>query len=134
MQRKEKESLTSLSLSYDNLSSVKTHLISGIHDNSDGHCPNCLKKFEGPIGLLKHMESATLRCNIRESEDYERLLFKLSGGFIKFNDNEKGMVLPDGAPRMRALTREELVEQQGKNEEAARERESERARRREDEW
>lgn len=69
------------------------------------------------------MESASQRCNLRDTEQYGHVLYMVSGGFIDVNDDEKGIRLADGQLRMRARTKAELAESEVRREEEQRERE-----------
>ena len=69
------------------------------------------------------MESASTRCNVRNTEQYGHLLYMVSGGFLDVNNDEKGTRLPDGQLRMRAPTKAELAEQQAVRDEEERQRE-----------
>ena len=115
--------LTLFSFTYFDEVKVKTHLISGYHEGSDNKCIKCLKVFKTPIALLAHMESASTRCNVRDTEQYGHLLYMVSGGFLDVNNDERGAKLPDGQLRMRAPTKAELAEQDVAREEEQRLRE-----------
>lgn len=69
------------------------------------------------------MESASVKCNVRDTEQYGHILYMVSGGFIDVNDDERGTRLADGQLRMRARTKAELAEQEARREEEQRQRE-----------
>ena len=79
--------------------------------------------FKSPVGLLAHMESASQKCNVRDTEQYGHILYMVSGGLLDVNDDERGTTLADGQLRMRARTKAELAEREAKREEEQRERE-----------
>ena len=111
------------SYTYVDEAAIKSHLISGYHHGTVQQCVRCFKRFKSSVALLAHMESPSLKCNVRDSEQYGHVLYMVSGGFIDINDDEKGTKLADGQLRMRARTKTELAEQQAKREEERRERE-----------
>lgn len=115
--------LINFSYTYVDEAAVKKHLISGDHPGTVQQCVKCFKRFKSSIALLAHMESPSLKCSVRDSEQYAQVLYMVSGGFIDINDDEKGITLADGQHRMRARTKAELAEQQAKREEERRERE-----------
>ena len=115
--------LTTISFTYVDEAAVKAHLISGYHQGTAQQCVKCLKMFKSPVALLAHMESPSVKCNVRDTQQYGHILYMVSGGFIDVNDDERGTKLPDGQLRMRARTKAELAEQQARLEEEQRERE-----------
>ena len=115
--------LIKFSFTYLDEAPLKVHLSSGFHQGTGQQCVKCLKTFKSPIGLLAHMESASQRCNLRDTEQYGHVLYMVSGGFIDVNDDEKGTRLADGQLRMRARTKAELAEADVRREEEQRERE-----------
>lgn len=56
--------------------------MSGEHRGFVTNCPGCLRRFKTPSALAAHLESATTRCSIRESDQYGNTLAQVSGGFL----------------------------------------------------
>ncbi|KAK4894477.1 hypothetical protein LTR27_007363 [Elasticomyces elasticus] len=45
-------------------------------------CPTCSKRFSSPTAQVSHMESA-IKCRVKDSDKYFKLLDQISGGFLK---------------------------------------------------
>ncbi|KAK5736219.1 hypothetical protein LTR17_007559 [Elasticomyces elasticus] len=45
-------------------------------------CPTCSKRFSSPTAQVSHMESA-IKCRIKDSDEYFKVLDRISGGFLK---------------------------------------------------
>ncbi|KAL9034047.1 MAG: hypothetical protein Q9214_007224 [Letrouitia sp. 1 TL-2023] len=61
---------------------LEDHLMSGEHRGLVTNCPGCLRRFKTPSALTAHLESATTRCSIRESNQYGNTLAQVSGGYL----------------------------------------------------
>ncbi|MCJ1281598.1 hypothetical protein MMC26_000918 [Xylographa opegraphella] len=60
-----------------------SHQRSPAHKGVDHRCPDCLRIYRNATALTQHMESATSRCRIKLSKDYDRVLGMVSGGIIR---------------------------------------------------
>lgn len=63
----------------------------------ENSCPSCFKKFKTTAALVQHCESASVRCQIRNSENYNERLDLMTGGLIEV----KG-IHPDGSIKYEA--------------------------------
>ncbi|KAL8642511.1 MAG: hypothetical protein Q9228_000803 [Teloschistes exilis] len=52
------------------------------HQGYENICPSCLKRFKSASAFLAHLESPTIRCNIRDSRTYSNVLHVVSGGHL----------------------------------------------------
>ncbi len=57
-----------------------THLGSPAHDHIKYHCPHCLRAFDSATGLAQHAESQSVRCRIRETDQYGQFVDQLTAG------------------------------------------------------
>lgn len=95
-----------ISDAYNEVSMLKMHLASGVHQGTDHRCMKCLKIFKSPAALTAHMESSSERCKIRETSSYGHILHVVSGGFLKVTGR-----YADGSLKVEAPTMEEMEEQ-----------------------
>ena len=52
------------------------------HKGATNRCSSCFKIFKSASALVAHMESASLRCNIRATRGYGNAMHLVSGGFL----------------------------------------------------
>lgn len=95
------------SVNFMDIDDLKRHLTSGFHQGTDHQCLKCLKRFKTPAALIAHMESSSERCNIKETQQFGRMLSAVSGGFLGVSGRHA-----DGSIKISALTDEELKEQE----------------------
>lgn len=67
---------------YPTLELVGDHLRSGAHKGVEHHCVGCLRRFKTSAALTAHMESASERCNVRETKQFGNALSLVSGSYL----------------------------------------------------
>ncbi|EXJ55499.1 hypothetical protein A1O7_08426 [Cladophialophora yegresii CBS 114405] len=71
----------------------RTHLLSSAHIGGQVTCPSCLKKFATTAAWVAHTESASKKCNIRTSFDYNHVMREITGGVLGTRGfNEDGSI------------------------------------------
>ncbi|OAL40342.1 hypothetical protein AYO20_00078 [Fonsecaea nubica] len=68
----------------------KAHLLSSAHIGGQVTCPSCLKRFTTTAGWVAHTSSASKRCDIRNSANFNQVMRELTGGLLGtqgYNDN-----------------------------------------------
>ncbi|KIW21113.1 hypothetical protein PV08_01693 [Exophiala spinifera] len=60
----------------------KNHLLSSAHVGGQVTCPSCLKKFASTTAWVAHCESASKKCDIRKSADFNNVLREITGGVL----------------------------------------------------
>ncbi|KAJ9639164.1 hypothetical protein H2204_004073 [Knufia peltigerae] len=60
----------------------KNHLLSAAHVGGQVTCPSCLKKFATTTAWVAHCESASKRCDIRKSADFNNVMREITGGIL----------------------------------------------------
>lgn len=66
------------------------HLVSSAHVGGKVVCPSCLKRFASTTAWVAHCESASKRCDIRNSSDFNNVMREITGGVLGtqgFNDD-----------------------------------------------
>ncbi|KAI1821553.1 hypothetical protein F4861DRAFT_551685 [Xylaria intraflava] len=61
------------------------HLLSPDHTGGRFHCIRCNKVFATVSRLISHMETATRRCCVRDSDEFRTALGQLTGGIVDYN-------------------------------------------------
>lgn len=49
-------------------------------------CPTCFKTFKSATALMAHCESLTSKCHLSRADDYNKILDRLSGGFLSVSN------------------------------------------------
>lgn len=60
----------------------KKHLLSSAHVGGQVTCPSCLKKFATTTAWVAHCESASKKCDIRKSTDFNNVMREITGGVL----------------------------------------------------
>jgi hypothetical protein len=60
----------------------RTHLITSAHVGGQVTCPKCLKKFTTAAAWVAHSESASKKCDIRNSYNYNQVMREITGGVL----------------------------------------------------
>ena len=66
------------------------HLLTSSHIGGQVTCPSCLKRFPTTYAWVAHSESASKKCDIRNSANYNQVMREITGGVLGtqgFNDN-----------------------------------------------
>ncbi|KAK5210751.1 hypothetical protein LTR47_001471 [Exophiala xenobiotica] len=58
------------------------HLLSSAHVGGSVTCPSCLKKFATTTAWVAHCESASKKCDIRNSADFNNVMREVTGGVL----------------------------------------------------
>ncbi|KIW60664.1 hypothetical protein PV05_00865 [Exophiala xenobiotica] len=58
------------------------HLLSSAHVGGQVTCPSCLKKFATTTAWVAHCESASKKCDIRNSADFNNVMREVTGGVL----------------------------------------------------
>ncbi|OAP65758.1 hypothetical protein AYL99_01730 [Fonsecaea erecta] len=72
------------------LADFKAHLLTSAHVGSQVTCPSCLKKFASTSAWVAHTSSASKRCDIRHSANFNQIMREFTGGLLGtqgYNDN-----------------------------------------------
>ena len=75
---------------FRNIETFRDHLLTSSHVGGQVTCPSCLKKFATAAAWVSHTESASKRCDIKNSFDYNHVMREITGGVLGtagFNDN-----------------------------------------------
>jgi hypothetical protein len=68
----------------------RKHLLSSAHIGGQITCPTCLKRFATTAAWVAHTESASKKCGIRNSFNYNHVMREITGGVLGtqgFNDD-----------------------------------------------
>lgn len=65
------------------VSAFEAHLLSPAHVGAKVQCPSCLKKFKTATALVAHAESGSLKCDVRNSMEYDKVIRDITAGLIK---------------------------------------------------
>jgi hypothetical protein len=68
----------------------RSHLFTSSHVGGQVTCPSCLKRFVTTAAWVAHTESASKRCAIRNSYNYNQVMREITGGVLGtqgFNEN-----------------------------------------------
>ncbi|EXJ75262.1 uncharacterized protein A1O5_01958 [Cladophialophora psammophila CBS 110553] len=68
----------------------REHLLSSSHIGGQVTCPLCLKLFATTSAWVAHTESASKRCDIRNSANFNQIMREITGGVLGtrgYNDN-----------------------------------------------
>ncbi|KID79409.1 uncharacterized protein G6M90_00g019960 [Metarhizium brunneum] len=84
-----------------------SHLRSPAHGNRTYRCPYCQKVFKTLTAITSHVESSSVKCQIREADNYEAYLDQLTAGIIDVEErrNEDGTLQYKTAESARAAFR-----------------------------
>ena len=64
------------------------------HKGQQNRCPCCFRIFKSASAVTAHMESASTRCNIRQTKGYGNAITLASGGFLALGGrHEDGTVM-----------------------------------------
>ncbi|KJZ80426.1 hypothetical protein HIM_00276 [Hirsutella minnesotensis 3608] len=63
------------------------HLRGPAHDDTNYQCPYCLKNFKTLTAIVSHAEQSSVKCHMRDSENYDAFIHQLTGGIAEV-DNE----------------------------------------------
>ncbi|KIY01656.1 uncharacterized protein Z520_01792 [Fonsecaea multimorphosa CBS 102226] len=72
------------------LAEFQQHLLSSAHIGGQVTCPSCLKRFATTAAWVAHTASASKRCDIRNSANFNQVMRELTGGLLGtqgYNDN-----------------------------------------------
>ena len=58
------------------------HLLSSAHVGGQVVCPSCLKRFATTTAWVAHCESASKKCDIRNSSDFNNVIREITGGVL----------------------------------------------------
>ena len=67
---------------YETLEELMTHLRQQ-HIKSRYSCPRCFKEFRSAAALIQHADTSLIKCRVKFTPDYAKLLDEVSGGFLK---------------------------------------------------
>ena len=67
---------------FDTAEAFKGHLITGTHVGGRTQCPTCLRKFPTTWALISHCESASRKCKISKTANYNQILRELTSGLL----------------------------------------------------
>jgi hypothetical protein len=62
--------------------SFQAHLTTTIHVGGKVVCPLCLKKFDSTYAWVAHTESASKKCSIRNSVNFNQVMREVTGGLM----------------------------------------------------
>lgn len=65
------------------IAAFEDHLRSGVHVVERVECPSCLKKFKTTTALVAHAESGSVKCDLRNSAEYDLALRNITAGMIR---------------------------------------------------
>ncbi|KIW34231.1 uncharacterized protein PV07_01024 [Cladophialophora immunda] len=68
----------------------RAHLLSSAHIGGQVTCPSCLKRFATTAAWVAHTASASKRCDIRNSANFNQVMREVTGGLLGtqgYNDN-----------------------------------------------
>jgi hypothetical protein len=68
--------------SFKSALAFQNHLASSAHVGGTVVCPSCLKRFASTTAWVAHSSSASKKCNIRQSADYNNVIREITGGLI----------------------------------------------------
>ncbi|KAL4931972.1 putative C2H2 finger domain protein [Aspergillus undulatus] len=69
------------------------HVLSKSQGSRQMQCPGCLKIFRSTAALIAHCESASMRCDVNETNLYAKIIDEVSGGMIQTSGyNEDGTI------------------------------------------
>lgn len=75
--------LTSHRKTFKSVGAFRAHLqTEGVHTVQRVQCPMCSRNFRTIEALVQHCESQSVRCHLRDSEEYEQFLDTLTGGLV----------------------------------------------------
>lgn len=75
------------------------HLISDAHIVGKVQCPSCLKKFKTTTALVAHAESGSIKCDLRNSAEYDLAMRTMTAGLIKIDGTWRdGSIKYDSVP------------------------------------
>ncbi|KAL2444116.1 hypothetical protein ABEF95_015042 [Exophiala dermatitidis] len=60
----------------------RQHLLTSAHVGGQVTCPTCLKRFATTFAWVAHCESASKRCDIRNSTNFNHVLREITGGVL----------------------------------------------------
>lgn len=70
---------------FKTVTDFRQHLLSSAHVGGTVVCPLCLKRFATTAAWVSHTESASKKCNIRNSVHFNQVLREISGGVLGAN-------------------------------------------------
>ncbi|KAK2753155.1 hypothetical protein FQN54_007981 [Arachnomyces sp. PD_36] len=68
---------------YTTLADFEAHMGSGIHSQGRIRCPACQKIFKTIAAVVAHCESATVKCRINQSSNFDSIIQDISGGVVE---------------------------------------------------
>lgn len=67
---------------YSSVNDFRQHLLTSAHAGGKVVCPSCLKSFASTTAWVAHTESASRRCDIRNSVHFNRVMREITGGVL----------------------------------------------------
>ncbi|KAK5049068.1 hypothetical protein LTR84_005491 [Exophiala bonariae] len=78
----------------------REHLLSPVHAGGEVICPTCLKRFRTTASWVAHTESASKKCDIRNSANFNTVMREITGGLLSTSGNMDDGTTPNFvAPR-----------------------------------
>lgn len=69
-------------LKFPSPAAFEAHLLTGVHMVGTVQCPSCLKRFKTTTGLIAHIESGSVRCDIKQGAEFDLMLREISAGLL----------------------------------------------------
>lgn len=69
-------------LKFPSPASFEAHLLTGVHMVGTVQCPSCLKRFKTTTGLVAHIESGSVKCDIKQGAEFDLILREISAGLL----------------------------------------------------
>ena len=60
---------------------LKGHCMT-LHKASTYRCPGCIREFKDLSSLVRHCESPSVRCDVRNTRGYAKFIDQITGGYI----------------------------------------------------
>ena len=77
------------------------HLLTSVHAGGEVICPTCLKRFKTTAAWVAHTESASKKCDIRNSANFNTVMREITGGLLGTSGNVNDSTTPNFvAPRI----------------------------------
>ncbi|KEF52900.1 uncharacterized protein A1O9_10806 [Exophiala aquamarina CBS 119918] len=67
---------------FNDAQQFRDHLLSSSHVGGVVVCPSCLKRFRTTAAWVSHTESASKKCDIRNSADFNMVMREITGGVL----------------------------------------------------
>lgn len=85
---------------FHNARDFREHLLTSVHAGGVVVCPTCLKRFKTTAAWVSHTESASKKCDIRNSADFNTVMREITGGLLGTAGQKEDGTVNFVAPRI----------------------------------